>query len=316
MRNPYDILGVPKTASEADIKKAFRKLAKAHHPDRNADDPKAKDKFAEVNSAYEILGDAEKRGQFDRGEIDADGKPRFQGFEGFTGGGGGPRPEDFANFNFSGGGPFGGRRSSRGFSADPGDDIFSQLFGDAFRQAGAGAAGGGARRKSQKGEDVAATLTVTLEEVAGEAKKRISLSTGRDVDVVIPKGVSDGQVIRLRGLGGVALGGEPGDLLLTIKFAPHERFTPDGSNLKAPLPIEIEEAILGGSVRIPTLTGAVTMTIPPMTNSGRVFRLRGKGLPTKAGHGDLLVTAEIRLPQVVDETLMDYAQKRRSAKAE
>ncbi|MET0743286.1 MAG: DnaJ C-terminal domain-containing protein [Microvirga sp.] len=308
MRNPYDILGVQKTATEAEIKKAFRKLAKTHHPDRNADDPTAKDKFAEINSAYEILGDAEKRGQFDRGEIDAEGKPRFQGFEGFGGGGG--RPEDFAaGFNFSTGGPF-GRRSNRG--ADMGDDVFSQLFGDAFRQAGSS----GRRGRPQKGEDVAATLTVTLEEIAGEAKKRLTLPTGRDVDVVIPKGVSDGQVIRLRGLGQTAPGGEPGDLLLTIKFAPHERFTVEGSNLRERLPVEIEEAILGGSVRVPTLTGAVSMAIPPMTNSGRTFRLRGKGLPTKSGHGDLLVTAEIRLPEVVDEGLMDYAVKRRSAKAE
>jgi DnaJ-class molecular chaperone len=311
MRNPYDVLGVPRSASEAEIKKAFRKLAKTYHPDSNKDDPKAKDKFAEVNAAYEILGDAQKRGQFDRGEIDADGKPRFQGFEGFGGGRSGPRPEDFAGFSGFGG----GRRSARGFGADAGDDIFSQLFGDAFRTAAADSMRQG-RGRPQKGEDVSATLTVTLEEVGAEAKKRIRLPTGRDVDVVIPKGVSDGQVIRLRGLGQGAPGIDPGDAMLTIKIAPHERFTMEGSNLRLRLPIEIEEAVLGGSVRIPTLTGAVSMNIPPLTNSGRTFRLRGKGLPTKAGHGDLLVTMEIKLPEVVDEELMDYARKRRSAKAE
>jgi DnaJ-class molecular chaperone len=172
------------------------------------------------------------------------------------------------------------------------------------------------RGRPQKGEDVSATLTVTLEEVASEAKKRVRLPTGRDVDVVIPKGVADGQVIRLRGLGQGAPGVDPGDALLTIQIAPHERFTLEGANLRLRLPIEIEEAILGGTVRVPTLTGAVEMTIPPMTNSGRTFRLRGKGLPTKAGgHGDLLVSMEIRLPEVVDEELMDYARKRRSAKA-
>jgi DnaJ-class molecular chaperone len=311
MRNPYDVLGVSRSASEAEIKKAFRKLAKTYHPDSNKDDPKAKDKFAEANSAYEILGDAGKRAQFDRGEIDAEGKPRFQGFEGFGGGRGGARSEDFSGFSGFGGGS---RRSSRsGFGADLGDDVFSQFFADAFRSGGESPRQ--SRSRSQKGEDVSATLTVTLEEVAQEAKKRIRLSTGRDVDVVIPKGVSDGQVIRLRGLGQGAPGIDPGDALLTIAFARHERFTPEGSDLRLRLPVEIEEAILGGSIRVPTLTGTVEMAIPPMTNSGRTFRLRGKGLPTKTGHGDLFVTTEIRLPEVVDEELIDYARKRRSAKA-
>jgi DnaJ-class molecular chaperone len=311
MRNPYDVLGVSRSASEAEIKKAFRKLAKTYHPDSNKDDPKAKDKFAEANSAYEILGDAGKRAQFDRGEIDAEGKPRFQGFEGFGGGRGGARSEDFSGFSGFGGGS---RRSSRsGFGADLGDDVFSQFFADAFRSGGESPRQ--SRSRSQKGEDVSATLTVTLEEVAQEAKKRIRLSTGRDVDVVIPKGVSDGQVIRLRGLGQGAPGIDPGDALLTIAFARHERFTPEGSDLRLRLPVEIEEAILGGTVRVPTLTGTVEMAIPPMTNSGRTFRLRGKGLPTKTGHGDLFVTTEIRLPEVVDEELIDYARKRRSLKA-
>ncbi|HEV2558042.1 MAG TPA: DnaJ C-terminal domain-containing protein [Microvirga sp.] len=309
MRNPYDILGVPKSASEAEIKKAFRKLAKQYHPDSNASDPKAKDKFAEANQAYEILGDAAKRAQFDRGEIDAEGKPRFQGFSGF-GGGGGARPEDFEGFPFGGG--FAGRRQRGG---GMGDDFISQIFGEAFRSATGGAAGEGARRgRSQKGQDVEATLTVTLEEVAGEAKKRVTLPTGRDVDIVIPRGVVDGQVIRLRGLGGPALGVEAGDALLTIKIAPHEHFTPEGSNLRLRLPIEIEEAVLGGSVRVPTLTGHVEMQIPPNTQAGRTFRLRGKGLPGKTGQGDLFVTAEIKLPDVIDEALAEYARKRKAAK--
>ncbi|MGF9756914.1 J domain-containing protein [Microvirga sp. 0TCS3.31] len=310
MRNPYDVLGVSRSASEADIKKAFRKLAKTYHPDSNTNDPKAKDKFAEANSAYEILGDATKRAQFDRGEIDAEGKPRFSGFEGFGGGRGGA--EGFSGFG--GGNPFGGRRSRSGFGADQGEDFFSQIFENAFR------AGGESPRQARsqpkrKGEDVEATLTVTLEEVAAEAKKRVRLPTGRDVDVVIPKGVADGQVIRLRGLGQGAPGIDPGDALLTIAFAPHERFTPEGSNLRLRLPVEIEEAVLGGSVRVPTLTGSVEMKISPLTNSGRTFRLRGKGLPDKIGHGDLLVTTEIRLPEIVDEDLMDYARRRLSAKA-
>jgi DnaJ-class molecular chaperone len=313
MRDPYQILGVPRTATEAEIKKAYRKLAKVHHPDRNKDDPKAQDKFSELNSAYEVVGDKDKRVQFDRGEIGPDGKPRFQGFEGFGGGRGGPRQQDFSDFNFSAGGsPFGGRRGARG--PDPSEDIFTQFFSDAFRPGAEGQKR--ARAKPQKGDDVEAVLTVTLEDVASESKKRLRLPTGRDVDVVIPKGVADGQIIRLRGLGQGAPHTDPGDALLTIRLAPHERFTPEGLDLRLKLPIGIEEAVLGGTVRIPTLTGAVSMTIPPMTDSGRTFRLRGKGLPGKSGHGDILATTEIRLPEVVDETLMEYARKRRAAEAD
>jgi DnaJ-class molecular chaperone len=308
MRNPYEVLGVSRSAGEADIKKAFRKLAKAFHPDRNSDDPKAKEKFAEANAAYEILGDPEKRAQFDRGEIDAEGKPRFQGFGGF-GGGSGARSGDFEGFPFGAGGPFSGRRGSRASAGD--DDIFSQIFGEAFRAGTAGAR----RRGSVKGEDLQATLTVTLEDIAAEAKKRVTLPNGREVDVVIPKGVTSGQVIRLRGLGAGGAGTEPGDLLLTIEIAPHGRFTIEGTNLRLRLPIELDEAVLGGTVRIPTLNGAVEMKIPPMTSSGRTFRLRGKGLPGKSGRGDILATTEIRLPEDADELLTEFARKRRSAKA-
>jgi len=310
MRNPYDVLGLKKGASHAEVKKAYRKLAKTYHPDHNTNDPKAKEKFSEVNSAYEILGDEKKRAQFDSGEIDAEGKPRFQGFEGF-GGRGGPQSQSggFENFSFSGGNPFGSRGGNT--SGMGSDDILSQIFDSAF-QTGPG------RRRAQpmRGDDIKATITITLEDVAAQAKKRITLPTGRGVDVVVPKGVSDGQVIRLRGLGEDIPGVEPGDVLLTIRFAPHPRFTVEGSDLRLQLPVEIEDAVLGGPVRIPTLTGAVEMKIPPKTNSGRTFRLKGKGLPGKSGAGDLLATVEIKLPDKMDETLMEYARKRRDAKAD
>lgn len=309
MRDPYEVLGVPRSANEAEIKKAFRKLAKTHHPDRNADDPKAKDRFAEVNAAYEILGDAAKRAQFDRGEIDAEGKPRFQGFEGFgAGAGAGAGREGFEGFqfNFGGGNPFGRRKASRAAGGE--DDIFSHLFGEAFRSADRSSA-----RAQPRGEDVSATLTVTLEDIADDAKKRITLPTGREVDVTLPKGVSDGQTIRLRGLGQNGPGGA-GDALLTIRIAPHEHFTVEGDNLRTRQPVDLEDAILGAKLRVPTLTGAVEMNIPPMTSSGRTFRLRGKGLPGKSGRGDLLVTTEVRLPDDADEALLDYAQKRRAAR--
>ena len=314
MRDPYEILGVSRTASEADIKKAFRKLAKQYHPDRAGKDPKAKDRFAEVNQAYEVVGDAQKRAQFDRGEIDGEGKPRFQGFEGFGGGraGAGASAADFEGFNFGFGssGPFASRTSTRAGNAGMGEEIFSHLFGEAFRSAERGG-----RSRGAKGEDVQATLTITLEDIAGEAKKRITLPTGRDVDVVIPKGASDGQVIRLRGLGHPGTrGAEAGDVMLTLRVAPHERFVAEGNNLRVRVPVELEEAVLGAGVRVPTLTGAVDMSIPPMTSSGRTFRLRGKGLPGKDGVGDLLATIEIKLPERADDDLLDYARKRRAAK--
>ena len=300
MADPYKILGVQRGAAEADVKRAFRKLAKQYHPDSNQNDPKAKDRFAEINQAYEILGDATKRGQFDRGEIDSDGKPRFQGFEGF-GGGGGQGRDGFESFSFGFGGAGGGARGG------PSDDIFSHLFGDAVRgQRGA---------RSRKGEDVSAVLTVSVEDVASERKQRIGLPSGRDVEVTLPPGVSDGQTIRLRGLGGDGFGGgEAGDVLLTVKITGQDRFAIAGSDLKSRVPVDLEDAILGGKVRVDTPTGAVEMNVPPMTSSGRTFRLRGKGLPKKDGHGDLLATVEIRLPAQADETLTEFAKARRSTK--
>lgn len=293
MADPYRILNVQRGASEAEIKRAFRKLAKQYHPDSNQNDPRAKEKFAEANQAYEILGDAAKRAQFDRGEIDSDGKPRFQGFEGFGGG-----REGFEGHPFG----FGAGRGGGGGA----DDIFSHLFGDAMR---------GARPRSRKGDDILAVMTVTIEDIAGERKQRVGLPSGRDVEVTLPPGVSDGQVIRLRGLGGQgAGGGEPGDVLLTVKIAPHDLFTVSGSDLRTRMPVELEDAILGGKVRVSTPTGDVEMTIPAMTSSGRTFRLRGKGLPKKDGRGDLLASVEIRLPAEADEVLMEFARSRRGTK--
>ncbi|MFH6782125.1 MULTISPECIES: DnaJ C-terminal domain-containing protein [Methylobacterium] len=307
MRNPYDVLGVSRSADEAEIKKAFRKLAKAYHPDRNKNDAKAQDRFAEVNQAYEILGDAKKREQFDRGAIDGEGKPRFAGgFEGFGGGRGGGGNFDFESMAR-------GRAGAGAGAGGFGEDIFSHLFGEAFRSAG----GAGRAAPPQKGEDVAAELTVTLDQIAGEAKLRLNLPSGREVDVVVPKGVVDGQVIRLRGLGYPgAHGADPGDALLTIRVAPDSRFQVEGADLRTSAEVPLEDAVLGGPIRIQTLTGAVEMKIPPMTSSGRVFRLRGKGLPRKDGtRGDLLATIAVTLPAAADEDLTEFARKRRAAAA-
>ena len=293
MRNPYDVLGVTRQADEAAIKKAFRKLAKLHHPDRNAGDAKAKDKFAEVNSAYEVLGDPAKRAQFDRGEIDAEGKPRFQGFEGFGGGG----AQGFEGFGFGGGG--GGARPAGT------EDIFSHIFGDALRS--------GRTRGPRRGDDITAIMTVTVEEVARGEKQRIALPSGREIEVTLPPGVSEGQTIRLRGLGNPGqAGAEPGDVLLTIQIVPQDRYVIEGTDLRVRIPVDLADAVLGGKVRVQTPTGAVDMSIPPMTSSGRTFRLRGRGLPGKAGPGDLFVAVDIRLAEGRDEELEAYAKARRA----
>jgi DnaJ-class molecular chaperone len=298
MRDPYMVLGVSRSASEGEIKKAFRKLAKAWHPDQNKD-PKAKERFAEANAAYEILGDKDKRGQFDRGEIDAEGKPRFAGFEGFGAGRGDPREAGYETFHFGfgQGGPFAGR--GRGQQFDP-QDLFTNLFGEGMRNARrAGAGAGGA----PAGQDVSATLVISLEEAIHGGMRRLQLSTGREVDVTIPTGVGDGKVIRLKGLGEPSpFGGEPGDVLLTVKIASHDRFTVEGKNLRTRFPVKLEDA--------------VEMTIPPMTSSGRNFRLRSKGLPAKDGAGDLIATVDVVLPEKPDPELEALMRQRKAATTE
>ena len=307
MRDPYQILGVSKGASEAEIKSAFRKLAKKLHPDANKHDPKAASRFAELNAAYEIVGDDEKRKAFDRGEIDAEGRPRFQGYEGFGGqpGGGfrqGPGGAHFESFNF---GPDGFQRRGgpSGFRGGGGgggfEDILRNMFG--------GAARGGAQFEPEdfgqlaSGQDLHASLTINLADAAKGTKTRVHLPTGKDVEVKIPAGLLSGQQIRLKGQGWPSANGRPGDALITVNVAPHPLFTPDGSDLRLDLPITLYEAALGGKVRVPTLDGAVELAIPAGTNSGRTFRLKGKGLKTKSGTGDLLATARVVLPDRLDD---------------
>jgi len=302
MRDPYEVLGVSRTASEAEIKSAFRKLAKKHHPDRNAKDPKAKERFSEVNSAYEIVGDKDKRGQFDRGEIGPDGKPRMQGFEGFEGfGQRGARPGTGGGRTFRWSSPGGGGGET--FSAD---DIFGDIFGSFGR------GGGGTRTRqapSPRGDNVIATAAVTLEQLAHGEKARVDLPTGRTVEVAIPPGTKAGRIIRLKGQGRPnPLGGEPGDALITVDIVAHPLFRAEGETLRIDLPVSLEDAVLGGKVRVPTLDVPVTMNIPAWSNGGRTLRLKGKGLPTaQGGHGDLLVTLRVMLPEGGDpdlETLM------------
>jgi DnaJ-class molecular chaperone len=306
MRNPYDVLGLKKGASEADVKKAFRRAAKQHHPDQNRDDPRAAERFAEVNSAYEILGDTAKRSQFDRGEIGADGKPKFQGFEGFGGGNGGPSADDlFRHFRNMGGGRAGGPQG--GF--DP-SDVFGRMFGETAERA---RNPGAKRAQPQRGADAAVTMSVTLEEIAAARPKRVQLPTGKDLEVAIPKAVTDGMTVRLRAQGySSPTGGETGDCMLTIRIMPHERFTVEGRDLRVRIPVPLEDAVLGGPVMIPTLEGNAEIAIQPMTSSGRTFRLRGKGLPGKEQPGDLYATIEIALSATPDPELTALMKQRKA----
>jgi len=315
MRDPYEVLGVSKGASPEDIKKAYRKLAKKLHPDSNKKDPKAATKFSELNGAYEIVGDEDKRKAFDRGEIDAEGKPRFQGFEGFRGGQPGGPGGGFESFTW---GPEGFRRTaSRGGGSSGGqgfEDILSQMFGARGRAGGASFEAediGSAIR----GQDVTATAIVTLNEAAHGGTRRLELPIGKEVEFKIPPGIADGKQIRLRGQGMPAPhGGPPGDVLITVSIAPHPLFKVDGQNLRLDVPVALHEAVLGAKVRVPTLDGAVELSIPPNTSSGRAFRLKGKGLPGKPNAGDLYATVKIVLPDGKDAELEELMKKWREEK--
>ena len=320
MRDPYEVLGVQRSASAAEIKSAFRKLAKKYHPDANKNDTKAAARFAELNTANEILGDAAKRKQFDRGEIDAEGKPRFQGFEGagspFGGARGGARGSRGGGFEYTfrqAGGDAGG------FGGGGFEDILKSMFG--------GAAGGhpgmGGRAGGSTFEydtpfatdlDVSATMSVSLEEAAKGAEKRVRLPNGKELNVRIPAGVTAGQQIRLKGQGDTAPGHRPGDVLITVNIAPHPFFKIDGNDLRVELPITLYEAVLGGKVRVPTLGGAVELSVPKNTSSGRTFRLKGKGLPNKGAPGDLFVTMKIVLPDAHDAELEALMEKWRASR--
>lgn len=306
MRDPYEVLGVQRSASATEIKSAFRKLAKKHHPDANKNDAKSAARFAEVNSANEILGDSDKRKQFDRGEIDAEGKPRFQGFPGGGRGGRAHPGGGFENYNFrAGGGPGGGFSGAGGGF----EDILKNMFG------------GGANARAGAGSfefdgpfatadlDVNAAMTVSLEESVKGVEKRVRLPSGKELNVRIPAGVSAGQQIRLKGQGDSAPGHRPGDVLITVSIAAHPYFKIDGNDLRLELPVTLYEAVLGAKVRVPTLDGAVELSIPKNTSSGRTFRLKGKGMPRTVGpSGDLFITVRIALPDGNDselETLME-----------
>ena len=288
MADPYQTLGVARTASEAEIKKAYRKLAKELHPDRNKDDPAKAARFGQVTQAYDLLSDKDKRARFDRGEIDGDGNPAAPfGFgRGAPGGGfGGQRPGP-GGFEFQGG--------------DPGDigDIFEGLFGG--RQRGGGFSGGfggfGRGAPPPKGANQPYRLQVDFTDAATLAPQRITLADGKTIDLKLPAGVETGTQMRLSGKGQPGPGGA-GDAIVTIEVSPHRFFTRVGDDVRLELPISLKEAVLGGPVRVPTVEGVVTMTLPKGSSSGKVLRLKGKGFHKKGGgRGDQLVTLMVEVP--------------------
>ncbi len=280
--DPYTVLGVAKDASDDEIRRTFRKLAKQSHPDLHPGNAAASERFKKFTAAYEIVGDPERRKAFDRGEIDAAGEARRNFHHAYPGGGQrgpGARSEEF------------------GFS-----DIFSDLFND-----GRGSARTGGRAPfARRGQDVRYTLEVDFLEAARGTKKRVTMPEGGVLDLGVPAGVADGQVLRLRGKGRAgANGGETGDALVEVKVRPHPDFKRAGFDVQCDAPVTLDEAVLGAKIEVQTVDGRVALTIPKGTSSGRIFRLKGKGIhnPATGQGGDLLVTIRIVLPEVIDETL-------------
>ncbi|MNS33226.1 Curved DNA-binding protein [compost metagenome] len=284
--DPYKELGVAKGASADEIKKAFRKLAKELHPDKNPGDKVSEERFKRITAAFDLLGDAEKRAKYDRGEIDADGREQFRAPPG-----GGGRSGGFGGFGGSGG--------RGGFEDIDLEELFG-AFGGGGRTAGRGGFGG-------KGQDVRATLDISLEDSIAGTTRRIQFSDGRMLDVVIPKGASEGQVIRLKGQGAPGRGGQAGDALIELKIAPHPVFKRDGADLTMDLPVSVPDAVLGGKIQVPTPEGAVMMTIPKGSNSGKILRLKARGAYAAGKRGDLLARLVVTLPETPDDELIRFA---------
>jgi len=287
-QDPYTELGVARGAKADDVRKAFRKLAKELHPDKNPGNAKAEERFKRVSAAFDILGDEEKRKKFDRGEIDADGREVMRGF---NGGGGDP-------FGRGGGaqGGFGGN-----FEGVDLNDIFGEILG--------GRGGGRGFGGPARGQDVRAKVEIDLEDAIQGGRKRIAFSDGRTIDVNIPKGAIDGQMLRLKGQGSPGRAG-PGDALIELTFKPHPIFRREGDNLIMDLPVSVPDAVLGSKVEAQTPDGPVSLTVPAGANGGQTLRLKGRGLPTGRANtrGDLLAKIQIVLPEAPDPELQAFAE--------
>jgi DnaJ-class molecular chaperone len=280
--DPYTVLGVKRNASQDDIQKAYRRLAKKFHPDLNPGNKQAEEQFKEVSAAYNLLGDTDKRARYDRSEIDASGTER-------------PQQRFYRDFA-EGGSPY---ASDAGFADFAADDILSQFFGREGRT-----------NIRMRGSDIHYRLELDFLDAINGGKRQITLPDGSILDVNIPPGASDGQVLRLRGKGRPGMGGgRPGDALVEIEVRPHRVFTRKGDDIHVDLPISLSEAILGGKVRVPTPTGSVTMTLPKWSNTGTVLRLKGKGVPRIDGKGDEFVTLKVMLPEKPDPELETFVAK-------
>jgi DnaJ-class molecular chaperone len=287
--DPYKTLGVKKTASQAEIQKAYRRLAKKLHPDLNPGNKSAEEQFKEISAAYDLLADSEKRARFDRGDIDASGteRPERRYYRDFAGAGGHPFAADSQFADFGGA-----------------EDILSEIFGRAGRSA-----------VRTRGPDAHYRLELDFLDAVNGAKRQITLPDGSVLDVTIPPGTRDGQVLRLRSKGGPGRGGGPaGDALVEVGVRPHPLFERRGNDIYVELPISLREAVLGGKINVPTPTGSVTMTLPPWSNTGRVMRIKGKGVPRPDGsHGDEYVTLKVMLPEKPDPELHEFVARWRPA---
>lgn len=293
MRDPYDILGVKPTASEDELRRAFRRLAKQYHPDLNPGNAEAEQQFKEVNAAYDLLSDPARRARFDRGEIDAEGRETFA--HAYADARGGARAQGFGGRGFQAGFH---HFTSGGHGSEDMSDLFSHLFGERF--------GGGGGDFRMRGRDLRHAITVEFLDAANGARRRLALPDGRSLDVTIPAGIADGQTLRLKGQGEPGLGGDvAGDLLLEVHVAPHKLFRRVNNDIHLDLPVTLGEAVAGGRVTVPTIAGRVVLTIPPGSNTGSVLRLKGKGITG----GDQYVTVKVVLPARPDEELADFVAR-------
>jgi DnaJ-class molecular chaperone len=285
MADPYQTLGLTKTATDEQIRKAYRKLAKEHHPDLNPGNKEAEERFKDISAAYTLLSDPEKRRAFDAGEIDASGQPQAERrfYRDYAGAGAAFRyeqPEDLGGFQ-----------------------DFGDIFADLMRGKRGGTRGGAETQFRMRGGDSHYSLPVEFLEAVNGAKKRVDMPDGKTLDIAIPAGVQEGQILRLKGQGMAGLGGGPaGDALITVAVRPHPVFRRDGNDIKSVLPITLNEALAGGSVQVDTVTGPVSLKIPKHSNTGRILRLRGKGVPGKV-KGDHLVELQVTMPPHPDEAL-------------
>ncbi len=284
MTDPYSQLGVARGASADDVRRAYRKLAKELHPDARPGDKRAEERFKRVTAAFNLLSDPVARGRYDRGEIDADGNETLDGARRRRNGAGGHGEQGFRDFS----------------------DVFSSVFG----------AEDGASPFQTRGADVRYKLAVGFEEAANGGRKRVTMGDGKALELVIPEGVKAGQVLRLRGQGAESpRAGAPGDALVEIEVEVHPHFVRDGDDIRLDVPITLTEAVLGAKIRVPTLTGPVTVTVPRGANSGAVLRLRGKGVKGERGRGDQLLKLSIVLPDRADPELQRFVSRWRPPKS-